>query len=68
MLQNIKKIEGVPCGDSKKNSEETSHKVEKKIWNGFVFHVRGFGCVQHQVLSNYGKIEQCAQKVGHSTS
>ena len=25
------------------------------LWNGFVFHVRGFGCIQNQVLSSYGK-------------
>ena len=31
-------------------------------WNGFVFYVRGFGCVQSQVLSNYGKSAKSAQK------
>ena len=24
-------------------------------WNGFVFQVKGFGCVQNQVLSIHGK-------------
>ena len=39
-------------------------------WNGFVFHVRGFGCVQNEVLSTHGKNSLCrsasAQKVDHS--
>ena len=31
------------------------------LWNGFVFHVRDFGCgcVQNEVLSSYGKSAQC---------
>ena len=33
------------------------------FWNGLDFFVRGFGCVQDQVLSTYGK---SAQKVDHS--
>ena len=32
------------------------------LWNGFVFHVRGFGCVQNEVLSTYGKVHN-AKKV-----
>ena len=24
-------------------------------WNGFLSHVRGFGCVENEVLSTYGK-------------
>ena len=34
-------------------------KVEREtllLWNVFVFHVRGFRCVQHEVLSTYGNI------------
>ena len=31
-----------------------SHSVEKK-WNGFLSHVRGFGCVENEVLSTHGK-------------
>ena len=29
------------------------------LWNGFVFHVRGFGCGQNQVLNTCGKSPQC---------
>ena len=33
--------------------------VEKKwtllLWNGFLSHVRGFGCVENEVLSTYDK-------------
>ena len=25
------------------------------LWNGFLSHVRGFGCVENEVLSTYGK-------------
>ena len=38
-----------------------SHSVEKfgngtlLLWNGFLSHVRGFGCVENEVLSTYGK-------------
>ena len=36
-----------------------SHSIEKKwtllLWNGFLSHVRGFGCVEDEVLSTYGK-------------
>ena len=24
------------------------------LWNGFLFHVRGFGCAENQVLSTHG--------------
>ena len=43
---------------------EKLHSAEKcgtgtlLLWNGFVFDVRGFGCVQNQVLSTYGKSAQ----------
>ena len=33
--------------------------------NGFVFHVRGFGCVQNPALINFGKSDN-AQKVVHT--
>ena len=33
------------------------------VLNGFVFHVRGFGCIQNEVLSTYGKSAQSTQKV-----
>ena len=40
------------------------------LWNGFAFHVRGFACVQNQVLSTYGNSayshSASAQKVDHS--
>ena len=38
-----------------------SHSVKKVergtllLWNGFLSHVRGFGCVENEVLSTYGK-------------
>ena len=34
------------------------------LGDGFVFHVRGFGCVQNQVLSTYGKSAPCTKR-GH---
>ena len=36
------------------------------LCNGFVFLVRGFGCVQNQVLSTYCKSARSSQKVDHS--
>ena len=48
-------------GETKKNRKKggKSHSVEKKLtlllWNGFLSHVRGFGCVENEVLSTYGK-------------
>ena len=36
-----------------------SHNIKKKwtllLWNGFLSHIRGFGCVENEVLSTYGK-------------
>ena len=32
------------------------------LWNGFVFYVRGFGCVQNQVLSTYKKVHRMNEK------
>ena len=32
------------------------------LWNGFVFYVRGFGCVQNQVLSTYNKSALCTKR------
>ena len=32
------------------------------FWNGFVFHVGGFGCVQNEVLTNFGNSAHSAQK------
>ena len=40
---------------------EQSHNAEKSgkgallLWNGFLSHVRDFGCVENKVLSTYGK-------------
>ena len=36
------------------------------LWNAFVFHVRGFGHVQNQVLSTHGTSARSTQKVVHS--
>ena len=56
-------------GSNKKNfGKKSSLSAEKKqeslivskkwtllLWNGFLSHVRGFGCVENEVLSTYGK-------------
>ena len=56
-------------GTIKKISEKNqSHSAEKRrkvsqcrkkwtllLWNGFLFHVRGFGCVENELLSTYAK-------------
>ena len=50
------------------NSLIVSKKVERGtllLWNGFLFHVRSFGCVQNEVLSTYDKVLS-AQKVDRS--
>ena len=65
------KIEEGPLGGIKKFSKK-SHKAKKGgslivergyllLWKGFVLHVRGFGCVQNQVLSTYRKSAQGAK-------
>ena len=44
-----------------KKMREKSYNVEKMgkrtilLWNGFLSHVRGFGCVENEELSTYGK-------------
>ena len=51
-------------------SAEESGQMALLLWNGFVFHVSGFGCVQNQVLSTYHKTFTVkayrAQKADHS--
>ena len=61
------KIDGGPFGATTKKLGKNgkygqSHSAEKKegkgtllLWNGFSSHVRGFGCVENEVLSTYGK-------------
>ena len=82
-MQNIKQIKGEPL-ETLKKFRKKSHEAEKSLrvpnkskiskmrtlllWNGFVFHVRGFGCVQNQVLSTYFKSAQCVQKMDHLES
>ena len=39
----------------KSHSVEKSGKGTRLIWNGFLSHVRGFGCVENEVISSYGK-------------
>ena len=42
----------------KRGKVSVSKKVERwtlQLWNGFLSHVRGFGCVENEVLSTYGK-------------
>ena len=52
------------CSKKSHRDEKTGSLIGRKsrkgdgtllLWNGFVFHVRGFVCVQNQVLSTYGK-------------
>ena len=72
LLQNIKKLKE-PL-ETFKNFQKKSFMAEKRshsakkvnkvallLWNGFVFHVRDFGCVQNEVLSTYGKSTQCTK-------
>ena len=69
-------LQGGAFGDigkfSKKKSQSrkkgrsliVSTKVERGtllLWNGFLFHVRGFGRVQNEVLSIYGENAQCTK-------
>ena len=74
-MEKIKKRNGTFWRHWKKISEnksftkpkngDKSHVAEKLkdttllLWKGFVFHVRGSGCVQNQVLRAYGKSAQC---------
>ena len=75
MLQIINKFKGEPFRDIE-NFSKKSHKTEKRevsecrkkwkgetllLWNGFLSHVRGFGCVQNEVLSTYGKSAYCTK-------
>ena len=42
----------------KRGKSHSVKKVERGdllLWNGFLSHVRSFGCVQNEVLSTYGK-------------
>ena len=44
----------------KEESLIVSKKVDLLLWNGILTHVRGFGCVENEVLSTYGKVGKCA--------
>ena len=59
--------------ETSKYFRKKSHKAEKRenfivskkwngvtllLWNGFVFHVRGFGCIQNEELSTNGKVHR----------
>ena len=76
LLQNIKKMKTDPLETLKsfqksltkpKKGGWKSHSAEKRereillLWNGFVFHVRGFGCVQNQIQSTYGNSALCTK-------
>ena len=65
-VANYQQIQGGPFGDiSKKNRKKVtqsrkrgkSHSVQKSkgVPSAFLFHLRGFGCVQNEVLSTYVK-------------
>ena len=45
----------VPKKEGKSHSVEKSGKGALLLWNGFLSHVRVFGCVEDEVLSTYGK-------------
>ena len=70
MLRKFKKVEGGTLSSIENFSKNNSHKAKKGVsiivsktvergtlllWNGFLIHVKGFGCVQNEVLSTYGK-------------
>ena len=64
MLQVIKQFKGDPLETSInfRNKISQSLKVSKKngkgtllLWNGFLFHDRGFGCDQNEVIITCGK-------------
>ena len=44
----------VPKKEGKSHSVEKSGKGTLLLWNGFLSDVRGFGCVENEVLSTYG--------------
>ena len=52
----------VPKKGRKSHSVEQSGKGAFLYWNGFLSHVRGFGCVENEVLSTYGKRAQMHKK------
>ena len=44
----------VSQGRKKEESLIVSKKWTLLLWNGFLSHVRGFGCVENEVQSTYG--------------
>ena len=59
------------CHKAKKGEVSVSKKAERRtflLWRGFVFHVRGFGCVHNEVLSTYGKSAHCKSRAFSSTA
>ena len=67
-IHSVCKISKIDGRNNKKNRKKISLTVPKKggksqcrkkwtllLWNGFLSHVRGFGCVENEVLSTYGK-------------
>ena len=45
----------LPKKEGKSYSVEKVERGTLLLWNGFLSHVRGFGCVENEVLSTYGK-------------
>ena len=43
-----------PKKGGKSHSVKKSGKGTLLLWNGFLSHARGFGCVENEVLSTYG--------------
>ena len=77
MSHNAEKVKGGPLWrqflkNSRKNltaekrrGKSQCQKIGKEgLCNAFVFHVRGFGCVQNQVLNTYGKSAQTVVHTG----
>ena len=72
-LPNIKKIEGDPLKIFENISKSLTvpgnmERGNLLLWNGFLFHVRGFGHVQNEVVSTYGKTAKCTKTGSYSVS
>ena len=61
IFKKIRRKSHQPEKGGKSHSAENSGKGTFLLRNGFVFHCRGFGCVQNQVLNTHGKSGQCTK-------
>ena len=57
LMEGTKKFGKKSVSQCRKNEENliVSKKGTLLLWNGILSHVRGFGCVENEVLSKYGK-------------